>query len=245
MLGRPEERREAGAGVEAREAAPVDRAVAADERRRLQVADERVVLDPRHRADRRRGAVRSRLGAGRPRPRQRLGGREHARRAPRARLRAGEEAHAASGERRLERLEALDQRVERSGSASTTSVGSLASPHRRQASPSRTSSEITSPSTKRISYVPSTAASGRNRMWTAYVLQQSPAAGEPIVRAPQCASEPEHVVERAPVRRQLVDRHGRGRRQLRPRTTPAPSRWRSRPARMFVPIPGSASARSV
>ena len=36
VLGRAEERGEAGAGVEAREAEPVDRAVAADERRRLQ-----------------------------------------------------------------------------------------------------------------------------------------------------------------------------------------------------------------
>ena len=49
MLGLAEQRGEAGAGVEAREAAPVDRPVAADERRRLQIAEERVVLDPRHR----------------------------------------------------------------------------------------------------------------------------------------------------------------------------------------------------
>ena len=41
-----EERREAGAGVEAREAEPVDAAVTRDERRRLEVADEAVVLDP-------------------------------------------------------------------------------------------------------------------------------------------------------------------------------------------------------
>ena len=45
---RAEQRGEAGAGVEAREAEPVDRAVAADERRGLAVADQRVVLDPRH-----------------------------------------------------------------------------------------------------------------------------------------------------------------------------------------------------
>ena len=37
---------EAGAGVEARDAEPVDRAVAAHERRRLEVAEEAVVLDP-------------------------------------------------------------------------------------------------------------------------------------------------------------------------------------------------------
>ena len=41
-----EQRGEARAGVEAREAEPVDRAVAADERRGLQVADQAVVLDP-------------------------------------------------------------------------------------------------------------------------------------------------------------------------------------------------------
>ena len=43
--GVAEQRGEAGARVEAREAAPVDRAVAADERGGLQVADQRVVLD--------------------------------------------------------------------------------------------------------------------------------------------------------------------------------------------------------
>ncbi len=42
----PEQRGEARARVEAREAEPVDRAVAPDERRRLQVADQPVVLDP-------------------------------------------------------------------------------------------------------------------------------------------------------------------------------------------------------
>ncbi len=40
-----EQRREAGVRVEAREAAPVDRPLAMDERRRLEVRDERVVLD--------------------------------------------------------------------------------------------------------------------------------------------------------------------------------------------------------
>ena len=44
-----EQRGEAGTGVEAGEAEPVDRAAAVDERRRLEVADQRVVLDPRHR----------------------------------------------------------------------------------------------------------------------------------------------------------------------------------------------------
>ena len=45
VIGRAEERGETGAGVEAREAEPVDGPVAADERRRLAIADERVVLD--------------------------------------------------------------------------------------------------------------------------------------------------------------------------------------------------------
>ena len=44
----PEQRGEAGARVEAREAEPVDRAVPPDERRGLQVADQAVVLDPHH-----------------------------------------------------------------------------------------------------------------------------------------------------------------------------------------------------
>ena len=43
-----EEGGEAGARVEAREATPVDGAVAADERHRLEVADQPVVLDQRH-----------------------------------------------------------------------------------------------------------------------------------------------------------------------------------------------------
>src|SRR4029077_10089113 len=46
VLPRAEERREAGARVEARHAEPVDRAVAADQRSGVVVADERVVLDP-------------------------------------------------------------------------------------------------------------------------------------------------------------------------------------------------------
>jgi len=45
VLGRAEQRGEAGAAVEARPAQPVDRAVAADQRRRLAVANERVILD--------------------------------------------------------------------------------------------------------------------------------------------------------------------------------------------------------
>ena len=40
-----EQRREAGVRVEAGQAEPVDRAVAADERSRLQVADQAVVLE--------------------------------------------------------------------------------------------------------------------------------------------------------------------------------------------------------
>ena len=44
----PEQRGEAGARVEAREAEPVDRAVPPDECRGLQVADQAVVLDPHH-----------------------------------------------------------------------------------------------------------------------------------------------------------------------------------------------------
>ena len=46
VVARPEQRREARAGVETRKAEPVHRARAADERRSLQVAEERVVLDP-------------------------------------------------------------------------------------------------------------------------------------------------------------------------------------------------------
>ena len=45
MLGGSEQRREAGAAVEARHAPPVDRAVACDERRRAAVAEEGVVLE--------------------------------------------------------------------------------------------------------------------------------------------------------------------------------------------------------
>src|SRR5581483_4695628 len=46
VLPPAEDRAETGARVEAGERQPVDRAGAADERRRLQVAEERVVLDP-------------------------------------------------------------------------------------------------------------------------------------------------------------------------------------------------------
>ena len=45
VVVRAEQGGEAGTGVEAREAEPVDRALPADQRRGLQVADERVVLD--------------------------------------------------------------------------------------------------------------------------------------------------------------------------------------------------------
>ena len=48
MVGVTENGGEAGAGVEARKARPVDRAVTSDECCRLQVADQAVVLDPRH-----------------------------------------------------------------------------------------------------------------------------------------------------------------------------------------------------
>ena len=44
--GVAEQSREAGTRVEAREAAPVDRAARLDQRRRLKIADQRVVLDP-------------------------------------------------------------------------------------------------------------------------------------------------------------------------------------------------------
>ena len=47
MVGVAEKRREAGAGVEAGKATPVDRTLAAHERGRLKVADQRVVLNPR------------------------------------------------------------------------------------------------------------------------------------------------------------------------------------------------------
>src|SRR5688500_5554252 len=45
VLGRAQERREAGRGIEARPAQPVDRAIARDERGGLAVADQRVVFD--------------------------------------------------------------------------------------------------------------------------------------------------------------------------------------------------------
>ena len=57
VIGRAEQRREARARVEAREAAPVDRPVAADERGGLQVADEGVVLDPHRPLLRRRSRL--------------------------------------------------------------------------------------------------------------------------------------------------------------------------------------------
>ena len=63
---------EAGARVEAREATPVDGAGAADERHRLEVADQPVVLDQRH------GAFlhERRVGRREPRPTRNLGLRE-------------------------------------------------------------------------------------------------------------------------------------------------------------------------
>ena len=45
ILRRAEQRREAGRRVEARQAEPVDRAVAADQSRRHQIADQTVILD--------------------------------------------------------------------------------------------------------------------------------------------------------------------------------------------------------
>ena len=52
VLGVAEQRGEAGAGVEPRQAQPVDRPVAADQRGGLAVADQRVVLDATDRARR-------------------------------------------------------------------------------------------------------------------------------------------------------------------------------------------------
>src|SRR5204863_3896882 len=57
VLRRAEERGEAGSRVEARDAQPVDRAVAADQRGRLVVADERVVLERQRHAHRLRAAT--------------------------------------------------------------------------------------------------------------------------------------------------------------------------------------------
>ena len=51
MVGLAEQSREARARVEAGEATPVDRPRPAHERRRLEVPDERVVLDPPPAAD--------------------------------------------------------------------------------------------------------------------------------------------------------------------------------------------------
>ena len=51
MLRISEQSREAGTRVEAGEATPVDRSRPTDERRRLQIPDERVVLDPPPAAD--------------------------------------------------------------------------------------------------------------------------------------------------------------------------------------------------
>src|SRR5262249_36441625 len=48
VLRGPEERREHGSRIEAREAKPVDRSFAAHERRRLEITDEPVVLDRCH-----------------------------------------------------------------------------------------------------------------------------------------------------------------------------------------------------
>jgi hypothetical protein len=46
VLAVTQQRCESGVGVETRDTAPVDRALAVDERRRLQVGQERVILDP-------------------------------------------------------------------------------------------------------------------------------------------------------------------------------------------------------
>ena len=46
-----EDRREARARIEPRERQPVDRSITADERRRLQVGEKRVLLDPRWHGD--------------------------------------------------------------------------------------------------------------------------------------------------------------------------------------------------
>ena len=77
MRGVAEQRREAGRGVEARQAEPVDRAVAADQRSRLRVADDGVVFDgqahgdvggaPGGAADRRRKRTCRLLAGGRSR----------------------------------------------------------------------------------------------------------------------------------------------------------------------------------
>src|SRR5215208_2956352 len=61
-----QQRGEAGPRIEAREAEPVDRAVAADQRGRVRVADERVLLDPlRHEAPQR--TISSARSGGQPR----------------------------------------------------------------------------------------------------------------------------------------------------------------------------------
>ena len=46
VLRRAEQRRETGIGIEARPAQPVDRAVAADQRRGLAVADQAIIFNP-------------------------------------------------------------------------------------------------------------------------------------------------------------------------------------------------------
>src|SRR5262245_12476822 len=45
MLGRSEQRTEAGAGIETRPAQPIDRSVLADQGSRLAIADDAIVLD--------------------------------------------------------------------------------------------------------------------------------------------------------------------------------------------------------
>src|SRR5579862_4435137 len=47
MLGSAQKRREASAGIKPRKAAPVDRPHSTDQRRRVQIAKQRIVLDPR------------------------------------------------------------------------------------------------------------------------------------------------------------------------------------------------------
>ena len=45
ILGGAQERREASSGVEPRNAKPIDRAIAADQRSRFAIADQRIIFD--------------------------------------------------------------------------------------------------------------------------------------------------------------------------------------------------------
>ena len=158
--------------------------------------------------------------------------------------RPGEQRDAPLRDRRASAECAADQRVELLRRGLDDEVRLVGRQLHRRERAARTRREIVSPSTKRISYAPSTAASGRKRTWTAYMLQQSPAAGEPSVRRPM-RERAQHGVERAPSLGQLVDRDGPRRRQLRLPDDARLLEVAEAVARMFVPIPGSASARSV